>query len=171
MIKTWQSHRCVWMLGMLMAGCGTGNVASPTTSPSPTPIISPSPMPSPGPTPTLSPTPSPTMYTISATVQLTPINCTEDALGKDFTCNATSSSLGINISYNSTPISYLVIPPQASVPSGLTIATSGVCSTSPVSQYACVITIGANNVGSGYTLSIPVNGELGMQSYYTVKFQ
>jgi len=90
-------------------------------------------------------------------------------LGK--TCNAASSTFSLNITYSTTPASYLVIPAQASLSRGLTISQTGTCSTSPVANYSCNIKITAQNVASGTVVNIPIDGSLGQQSFYSVTYQ
>ena len=86
-------------------------------------------------------------------------------------CSAKSSTVTFNVSYTSTPSSYLVIPAQSSLPSGLTISPTGICSTSPVANYSCNIKITAQNVARGTVVNIPIDGSLGQQSFYSVTYQ
>ncbi len=86
----------------------------------------------------------------------------------NYSCNASSSTLPLNVSYTSQPASYLVSP--TTIPSGVTYYTSGNCSTSPVSSYSCTFNISSSGVASGTVLSIPINGSLGQQNFITVTF-
>lgn len=86
-------------------------------------------------------------------------------------CNASSSTITFNVSYATTPSSYLVIPLQSSLPSGLTISPTGTCSTSPVASYSCSFTLIARNTVSGTTVNIPLSGSLGTVALYSVTFQ
>lgn len=86
-------------------------------------------------------------------------------------CRASSSTITFNVSYETIPASYLVIPLQLSLPRGLTISQTGTCSTSPVANYACSFTLVAQNVASGTIVNIPLNGSLGQQSFYSVTYQ
>jgi len=118
-----------------------------------------------------SPTPAPTQYTFSSiSYGGDSTNCT-GSLGT-YTCVASgSSNVNFNIAYSSNPISYLAIPNQSSLPSGITISTNGVCSTSPVSSYSCSITISSTGTTSGSTVNIPLNGSLGTQNFITITYQ
>ena len=86
-------------------------------------------------------------------------------------CSAKSSTVTFNVSYETTPASYLVIPLQSSLPSGLTISQTGTCSTSPVASYSCSFTWIARNTVSGTTVNIPLSGSLGTVALYSVTFQ
>ena len=86
----------------------------------------------------------------------------------NYSCNASSSSLPLNISYTSQPASYLVSP--TTIPTGVSFSTSGSCSTSPVSSYSCSFNISSSGVASGTVLSIPITGSLGQQNFITVIF-
>jgi len=117
------------------------------------------------------PAPAPTQYTFSSvSYGGDSTNCT-GSLGT-YTCVASgSSNVNFKLAYSSNPISYLAIPNQSSLPSGVTISTSGVCSTSPVSSYSCSITISSTGTAGGSTVSIPLNGSLGTQSFITITYQ
>lgn len=86
-------------------------------------------------------------------------------------CSASKSTITFNVSYETTPASYLVIPLQSSLPSGLTISQTGTCSTSPVASYSCSFTLIARNTVSGTTVNIPLSGSLGTVALYSVTFQ
>jgi hypothetical protein len=87
------------------------------------------------------------------------------------TCPASTSVFNMDASYSSIPMSYLVIPSQSSLPSGLYISQTGVCSTSAVTNYSCNITITATHVTSGTVVQIPISGQIGQKPFYSVIFQ
>lgn len=87
------------------------------------------------------------------------------------TCPASTSVFNMDASYSSIPMSYLVIPSQSSLPSGLNISQTGVCSTSAVTNYSCNITITATHVTSGTVVQIPISGQIGQKPFYSVIFQ
>ena len=97
-------------------------------------------------------------------------NCSGVGVFGTTECVANNSTVTFNLSYSSNPASYLVIPAQATLPQGITISTSGTCSTSAVTSYSCQITLTSANANSG-VVSIPLNGSLGQESFITINFQ
>ena len=125
-------------------------------------------------TPVPEPTPPQTTYNLSEYfVGFNSVNnsCTNTTLGV-FVCNAKLSQINIITSYTSTPASYLVIPTQASLPSGINLVANGTCNNVAVTNYGqCGIGIMAKNAESGSSVTVTINGSLGEQSFYTFDFK
>lgn len=118
-----------------------------------------------------SPTPAPTSYSFSSLAYNGSASSCTGNMGT-YSCNATgASSVQFAIAYSSTPNSYLVIPSQSALPTGVTISTNGTCSTAPVATYNCSITITSTGTNSGATVDIPLNGSIGTQSFISISYQ
>lgn len=80
--------------------------------------------------------------------------CSRTASSLNFVCSAASSSMAVNnVSYTSSPASYLFIP--GSGPKGVTITPTGNCATEPVSNYGpCSIAFSAESATKNSTVYI-----------------
>lgn len=133
-------------LSVLLSACNSGGSSSPTP-------------------------PTPTQYEFS---EFSSTNSSSNCSGVDVfgiaECSAHNSTVTFNVSYSSNPASYLVIPTQATLPQGIRISTSGLCSSSAVSSYSCIITLTAESANIG-SVAIPLSGSLGQENFITVNFQ
>ncbi len=145
-MKTKISLSLISSLSVLLSACNSGGSSSPTP-------------------------PTPTQYEFS---EFSFTNSSSNCSGVDVfgtaECSANNSTVTFNISYSSNPASYLVIPTQDTLPQGITISTSGLCSSSAVPSYSCIITLTAESANIG-TVAIPLNGLLGQENFITVNFQ
>lgn len=104
-------------------------------------------------------------------------NCVSDLSNPNYyyftDCTATTfSRVEYEISYNSSPASFVKIPNQESLPVGVTVSTVGICSESLVSNYSCTITVTSNgSTSSGDTVNIPIIGSLGTADFITVIYR
>lgn len=95
-----------------------------------------------------------TITNLESTVQLGN-GCSRTASSLNFVCSAASSSMAINnISYTSSPASYLFIPGG---PKGVTITQSGNCVGEPVTNYgSCSLSFSAESATKNSTVYIPL---------------
>ena len=113
--------------------------------------------------------PPQTQYTFNVYNNSVSSSCTTN--GNGFVCTgplANTSTYTFN--YSTSPISYIAIPSQSQMPTGVTITQTGDCSIVPVTNFTCNVVISSTGTASG-TVMLYINGSLGQQNYSTIIFQ
>jgi hypothetical protein len=135
--------------GLMLASCNNGGSSGTPTSPNPYAI---------------------TDYNLTPDSQT---NCTINA-NSEISCNSDAVIAAFYkvtfVEPTSGPGAYVVIPPNGNT-YGVTVASTG-CDQTPSAEgttYTCSFNLTGNNVQSGHSFPIQINGELGSYNLITVK--